>query len=129
MSFQNPLRAAWDRGETARGAWCSSPSSVVAETIAAAGYDYVCVDLQHGAVDYADAVHMLQAISGQGATPMARVQANDAATIGKILDAGALGVVVPLVDTADEAARAVAACRYPPLGGRSYGPVRAAAGT
>lgn len=126
MTFENPLRAALSRGEVVRGAWCSSPSAVVAETIASVGYDYVCVDLQHGAVDYSDAVHMLQAISGQGATPIARVPANDPATIGKVLDAGALGVVVPLVNNADEAARAVAACRYPPLGGRSYGPVRAA---
>lgn len=126
MTFENPLRAMWSQGEVARGAWCSSPSSVVAETVAATGYDYVCVDLQHGAVDYSDSVPMLQAISGQGATPIARVPSNDAATIGKVLDAGALGVVVPLVDNAAEAARAVAACRYPPRGGRSFGPVRAA---
>ena len=126
MSFENPLRTAWDRGDAVRGAWCTSPSAVVAETVASAGFDYVCVDLQHGAVDYSDAVHMLQAISGQGAVPVARVPANDAATIGKVLDAGALGVVVPLVSTGEEAARAVAACRYPPSGVRSFGPVRAA---
>src|SRR5690606_8962942 len=102
-----------------------SPSSVVAEAVAAVGYDYVCVDLQHGAVDYPDAVPMMQAISGQGAAPIVRVPSNELATIGKALDAGALGVVVPLVSTPDDAARAVAACRYPPLGGRSYGPVRA----
>src|SRR5690606_38044485 len=86
---------------------------------------YVCVDMQHGAVDYSDAVGMLQAIHAQGATPIARVPSNDLATIGKVLDAGALGVVVPLVNTAEEAAAAVAACRYPPNGGRSFGPVRA----
>lgn len=126
MSFENPLRTIWARGGTARGAWCSSPSAVVAETVASTGYDYVCVDLQHGAVDYPDAVHMLLAIGGQGATPIVRVPVNDAAVLGKVLDAGALGVVVPLVDTAEQAAAAVAACRYPPRGGRSYGPVRAA---
>lgn len=126
MTFQNPLRTAWARGEVTRGAWCTSPSSVVAEAVAASGYDYVCVDLQHGAVDYADAVHMFQAISGQGSVPIARVQANDPALIGRVLDAGALGVVVPLVNTAEEAAQAVAATRYPPFGQRSYGPVRAA---
>lgn len=125
MTYENPLRAAWREGRTVRGAWCASPSSVVAETVASVGYDYVCVDLQHGAVDYSDAVPMMQAISGQGAAPIVRVPANDLATIGKALDAGALGVVVPLVSTAEEAARAVAACRYPPLGGRSFGPVRA----
>lgn len=126
MSFEHPLQAAWARGGTVRGAWCTSPSTVVAETVAAAGFDYVCVDLQHGAVDYSDAVPMLQAVSGQGVVPIVRVPANDAATIGKVLDAGALGVVVPLVSSADEAARAVAACRYPPSGVRSFGPVRAA---
>lgn len=125
MPFVNPLTAAWDRGDVVRGAWCASPSAVVAEAVASTGYDYVCVDLQHGAVDYSDAVPMIQAIHGQGAVPIARVPSNDLATIGKILDAGALGVVVPLVNNAEEAARAVAACRYPPRGGRSFGPVRA----
>jgi 4-hydroxy-2-oxoheptanedioate aldolase len=94
--------------------------------VAAAGFDYVCVDMQHGAIGYSDAVHMLQAIGGQGVMPIVRVPANDPAVIGKVLDAGALGVVVPLVGSSAEAARAVAACRYPPRGGRSYGPVRAA---
>lgn len=125
MTFTNPLRAKWDRGEITLGAWCSSPSSVVAEALAATGYDYVCADMQHGVVGYSDAVHMFQAISGQGAMPIARVPSNDAAMIGRVLDAGALGVVVPLVSTPEDAARAVAACRYPPLGGRSFGPVRA----
>lgn len=125
MTFTNPLRAAWQRGETVRGAWCTSPSSVSAEAMAAVGFDYVCVDLQHGAIDYSDAVPMFQAISGQGATPLARVPSNDLGTIGKVLDAGALGVVVPLVSTPEDAAAAVAACHYPPAGGRSFGPVRA----
>lgn len=125
MAFENPLRVKWNQGEVVRGAWCTSPSAVVAEAVASSGYDYVCVDMQHGAVDYSDAVGMLQAIHAQGATPIARVPSNDLATIGKVLDAGALGVVVPLVNTAEEAAAAVAACRYPPYGGRSFGPVRA----
>ncbi len=125
MAFENPLRVKWSRGEVVRGAWCTSPSAVVAEAVASSGYDYVCVDMQHGAVDYSDAVGMLQAIHAQGATPIARVPSNDLATIGKVLDAGALGVVVPLVNNGEEAAAAVAACRYPPNGGRSFGPVRA----
>jgi 4-hydroxy-2-oxoheptanedioate aldolase len=97
---------------------------VIAEAIASVGYDYVCVDLQHGAVDYADAVHMFAMISAQGATPIARVASNDAAAIGRVIDAGALGIVVPLVDNASQAERAVAATRYPPRGNRSYGPIR-----
>lgn len=121
----NPLRAAWAAGDAVRGAWCTSPSAVTAEVLAAAGFDYVCADLQHGAVDYPDMVPMLAAVGGAGATPIVRVPVNDPAVIGKVLDAGALGVVVPLVSSAEEAAAAVAACRYPPRGVRSYGPVRA----
>lgn len=126
MPFENPLTAAWADGGVVRGGWCFSPSAVVAEAMASVGFDYVCVDLQHGAIDYPDAVHMFQAIGGQGAAPVARVPSNDLGAIGKVLDAGALGVIVPLVDTADEAEAAVAACRYPPRGRRSFGPVRAA---
>ena len=125
MSYENPMKTARTSGAILRGAWCASPSAVIAEAVAASGYDYVCVDMQHGAVEYADAVHMFQAIQGQGVTPIVRLVANDAALIGKAADAGALGIVVPLVNTAEEAAAAVAATRYPPRGSRSYGPVRA----
>lgn len=129
MSFTNPLRATLASGGVLRGAWIASPSVVIAEAVAGLGYDYVSVDLQHGAVDYADAVPMFAAIAAQGSVPMARLPRNEPAAIGRILDAGALGIVVPLVDTADEAAAAVAATRYPPRGGRSYGPIRAAVAT
>ena len=126
MTFINPLRSLWADGGVARGAWSMLPTSVAAEVMALAGFDYVCVDLQHGAVDHSDAVPMFQAIRSGGAAPVARVPANDPAAIGKVLDAGALGVLVPMVDSAADAARAVAACRYPPRGTRSFGPVRAA---
>lgn len=125
MSFTNPLRAAWAAGQATFGAWCTIPSSFATELAAAAGYDYVCVDMQHGAVGYTSAVPMLQAAALRGAAPVTRVPANDPAVIMKILDAGALGVIVPLVSTPEEAERAVAACRYPPRGGRSFGPIRA----
>lgn len=122
----NPLRAAWYSGRTTCGVWCASPSSVSAEAAAHAGADYVCVDMQHGAVGYSDAVPMLQAVQGVGVTPLVRVASSDAATIGVALDAGALGVVVPMISTPEAAARAVSACRYPPRGVRSFGPIRAA---
>lgn len=124
MTYVNPLKAAVQDGRIIRGAWCASPSAVIAEAIASVGYDYVCVDLQHGAVDYSDAVHMFAMISAQGAVPIARVASNDPAAIGRVIDAGALGVVVPLVNNGEEAERAVAATRYPPRGNRSYGPIR-----
>jgi 4-hydroxy-2-oxoheptanedioate aldolase len=88
--------------------------------------DYVCVDQQHGVNDYGSMVPMFQAIRAEGATPITRVLSNDPFLIMKALDAGAWGVIVPLVNTAEDAARAVSACRYPPRGMRSYGPVRAA---
>lgn len=124
MTYLNPLRARVAGGGVIRGAWIASPSVVTAEAVAGVGYDYVSVDLQHGAVDYADAVPMFAAIHAQGATPMTRLPSNDAAIIGKAVDGGALGIVVPLVETEEDAARAVAAVRYPPAGTRSYGPIR-----
>lgn len=125
VPVNNPLSRAWSAGQVTRGAWCTSPSSITAEALATIGFDYVGVDMQHGAISYSDAVPMLQAIAGQGAAPIVRVMANDLAIIGKALDAGAVGIVVPLVSSPEEAAKAVAACRYPPLGARSYGPIRA----
>ncbi len=101
------------------------PDAFAAELVARAGYDYVCVDGQHGLADFSEMVSIFQATGAAGATPLARVLANDAGLIGRTLDAGALGVIVPLVNNAEEATRAVAACRYPPDGSRSYGPVRA----
>lgn len=121
----NALLDAWDRRETTYGLWCVVPSTVSAQNVAGRGFDYVCVDQQHGAIGYGDALPMYQVIGAQ-TTPIARVEWNDPGIIMKALDAGAQGVVVPLVSTADDAARAVAACRYPPRGIRSYGPVVAA---
>jgi 4-hydroxy-2-oxoheptanedioate aldolase len=122
----NPLKEAWADKRTAFGLWATMPGSFGAELIAGAGVDYVCVDQQHGVIDYDSIVPMFQAIGAAGAAPITRVVQNDPGEIMKSLDAGALGVIVPLVNDATEAARAVAACRYPPRGIRSYGPVRAA---
>jgi 4-hydroxy-2-oxoheptanedioate aldolase len=102
------------------------PGSFGAELVASAGVDYVCVDQQHGIIDYDSMVPMLQAIRAAGAAPITRVLSNDPFLIMKALDAGVWGVIVPLVNNAEDAARAVSACRYPPRGMRSYGPVRAA---
>jgi 4-hydroxy-2-oxoheptanedioate aldolase len=102
-----------------------TPDAFVAELVARAGYDYVCVDGQHGLADFASMVSIFQATGAAGAASLTRVLSNDAGLIGRALDAGATGVIVPLVNGAEEAARAVAACRYPPEGVRSYGPVRA----
>lgn len=89
------------------------------------GLDWLCIDMQHGCIDYSDAVPMLTAISTTAVTPIVRVPWNEPSMIMKVLDAGACGVIVPMVSNRAEAERAVAACRYPPAGIRSNGPNRA----
>jgi len=114
------------RREPVVGYWVASDNPAGAERIARAGYDYVCLDVQHGMIDYSGCVHGLTAIDAAGGAGVVRVPANDAAWIGRALDAGAHGVIVPLVNSPAEAAAAARACRYPPAGVRSYGPARSA---
>jgi 4-hydroxy-2-oxoheptanedioate aldolase len=90
------------------------------------GFDWVCFDLQHGLLSFSHLLALIPAISATKATPLVRVACNSASEIGRALDAGAHGVIVPMVNTAAEAASAVAACRYPPQGTRSCGPMRGA---
>lgn len=118
------LRRCWEEERPGFGLWGSIPSPLTAELAVAAGFDYVCVDLQHGAADEMTMVAMLTAIEGAGATPLVRVAYNEPWMINRVLDLGAAGVIVPLVNSAEEARRAVSACHYPPHGQRSYGPVR-----
>ena len=126
MANLNPLKEAWNEGRPAFGLWMTVPGSVGAEIFAKTGVDYVCVDQQHGVVGYDSMVPMFQAIQAEGTAPITRVLSNDPFLIMKALDAGAWGVIVPLVNSAEDAARAASACRYPPQGIRSFGPVRAA---
>lgn len=108
------------------GTWVVCDNPVGTERIAGLGFDYLCVDGQHGLMDYAGWLTAITAIDAWGDTAgIVRVPVGDPAWIGRALDTGARGVVVPLVNSAREAADAVAACRYPPDGIRSYGPMRA----
>jgi 4-hydroxy-2-oxoheptanedioate aldolase len=115
----------WKEDRPAFGLWGSIPSPLTAELAAASGYDYVCVDLQHGGADEERMVAMFTAIEARGAVPLARVLYNEPWQINRVLDLGAAGVIVPLVGSAADAKRAVSGCRYPPRGVRSYGPLRA----
>jgi len=108
------------------GYWVVSDNPAATEEIASAGYDYVCLDTQHGLLDYQAALAGVMAADLGGSAGVVRVLGNDAALIGKALDTGASAVIVPLVDSPEDAARAARACRYPPTGIRSYGPTRAA---
>lgn len=121
----NNIRATWDAGRCAVNGWLAIPSSFSAEVMAHCGWDSLCIDIQHGLVDYQTATTMMQAISSTPVTPIVRVPWNDPAIIMKCLDAGAYGIICPMVNNADDARRFVGACRYPPLGYRSLGPIRA----
>lgn len=118
------LREIWADGGTAWGGWLLGADPLTAMTTASAGFDYVGIDVQHGAPSLDSAADLVAAI-GSWSAALVRVARNDAADIGRVLDAGALGVIVPMVETAEEARAAVAACRYPPTGTRSFGPARA----
>jgi hypothetical protein len=98
---------------------------MTAEAAARAGYDYVVVDMQHGIASESEMLAMIQATEAAGAIPVVRVAHNDATSIGRALDSGALAVIAPMVNDSESARRAVAACRYAPVGSRSYGPVAA----
>ncbi len=113
-----------DGGKAVNG-WCAIPSAFSAEVLAHAGFDSVTIDLQHGLVDYQAAVAMLQAISTTEVTPLCRVPWLEEGIIMKMLDAGAYGVICPMVNAAADAERFVAACSYAPRGQRSFGPTRA----
>jgi 4-hydroxy-2-oxoheptanedioate aldolase len=113
------------RRERRLGYWSVLDSPVSTEWLAHVGWDYIALDLQHGLIGYSGMVAGLTAIDASGsAVGLVRVEANDATAIGRALDAGAAGVIVPMVNNAEEAAKAVAAATYPPKGVRSYGPMR-----
>ena len=122
---ENTLRTIWARGEAVVNGWLSIPSAFSAEVMAHQGFDSLTVDMQHGVDDYQVAVTMLQAVSTTPVIPLARVPWNDPARLMKILDAGVYGVICPMISTRAQAEALVAACKYPPRGYRSFGPVRA----
>jgi len=124
--MDNALKQIWATGGTAHGAWLGIPDSMVAETIGSLGFDYLCIDMQHGLADYTRALGILQALGRSSAAAIVRVPWNEPGIIGRMLDAGALGVIIPMVNTVAEAEAAVRACRYAPAGARSWGPTRAA---
>lgn len=123
--IKNGLKTLWEQGKPALNGWLSIASPFSAEIMAAQGYDSVTVDIQHGIVDYSAAVTMFQAMRASGVVPMVRVPWLDAGAIMKVLDAGAYGVICPMINNRQEAERLVSYVRYPPHGTRSFGPTRA----
>ena len=124
-SMANKIKQIWQAGGAVVNGWLAIPSGFSAEVMAQAGWDSILVDLQHGVQDYMSMVQCFQAMQAHPVVPMVRVPWNEPGIIGKAIDAGAMGVVCPMVNTAEEARAFVAACRYPPEGLRSNGPIRA----
>lgn len=121
----NRLREIWKSGGAALNGWLAIPNSFSAETMAHQGWDTLTIDLQHGVVDYPAMVTMLQAISTTPTVPLVRVPWLEPGIIMKTLDAGAYGVICPMVNTREDAQKLVAYTHYAPRGTRSFGPVRA----
>lgn len=116
----------WASGGAVINGWLSMPSTVSAELASRQDFDTCTIDLQHGLNDYADALPMLQAMSQSDVTPMARVPWLEPGIVGKLLDAGALGLICPMVNTPEDAENFVRYASYAPRGSRSFGPTRAA---
>lgn len=123
--LRNGIRELWEAGKPALNGWLSIGNPFSAEIMAEQGYDSVTVDIQHGALDYQNALSMFQAMRASGAVPLARVPWLDAGAVMKVLDAGAYGVICPMINTREDAERLVSYMRFPPLGQRSFGPTRA----
>jgi 4-hydroxy-2-oxoheptanedioate aldolase len=107
-------------------AYCTIPSAFVAEIVGRAGFDSVTLDMQHGLIDYDAAIPMFTGLAACDVVPMVRTPALDPTLVMKLLDAGVLGITCAMIETAAQAEALVRACRYPPRGERSFGPVRAA---
>ncbi len=122
-SLQERLRA----GPPAISAWCGIPEPSVAATLAREGFDAVTLDMQHGAVDFAAAVRAIPLVAAADKPALVRVPVGDFATASRLLDAGASGIIAPMVNTVDDARRFGAFMKYPPLGERSWGPQGAVA--
>jgi 4-hydroxy-2-oxoheptanedioate aldolase len=122
---ENRLRTIWQQGGAAINGWLAIPNSFSAETMAHQGWDTLTIDLQHGVVDYAQMVTMLQAISTTATVPLVRVPWLEPGILMKTLDAGAYGVICPMINSREDAQKLVAYTHYAPRGTRSFGPVRA----
>ena len=123
--IRNALKHKWADGEATINGWLSIGNPFTAEIMAAQGYDSLTIDVQHGALDYRDMLAMFQSMRASGVVPMARVPWLEPSAIMKTLDAGAYGLICPMINNAEEAAAFVRHARYPPLGLRSFGPTRA----
>lgn len=122
------IRERLDAGGVTFGAWCGLSSTFTTELVARAGFDWICIDTQHGLIGFQELSAMLQVSNAVGTPALVRVASHQPSELMHALDAGAEGVIVPMVESAEQARELVGTCRYPPAGHRSWGPIRGAFG-
>lgn len=120
----NSLKARLASGKKCYGVWTAGFSTVYTETLAASGYDFIFLDQEHGPQGLMETIPHLQTLAAYPCPPVVRVPWNDPVYLKRILDVGVESIMVPMVETAEQAKAAVAACRYPPKGFRGFGPLR-----
>ena len=123
--MKNKLFDIWNKGEASVNAWLSIPNSFTAEAFGKMGWDSVTIDMQHGQNDYSTAIAMVQGLSNSDTVPMTRVPWNEPGIIMKMLDLGVQGIIAPMINNKEDCEKFVSYCYYPPIGQRSFGPMRA----
>ena len=121
----NNLLKIWNENKPVVNAWLSIPNSFTAEAFGKMGWDAITIDMQHGQSDYSSSIPMLQALSSSSSTPMVRVPWYEPGIIMRMLDLGVLGIIAPMINTKEDCEKFVSYCYYPPIGQRSFGPMRA----
>ncbi len=123
--LENLVRERWKAGKPTINGWLTLPNSISAELMARAGFDTLTIDMQHGPIDYANLREILTALTPTDVTPLVRVPNSDPTFVTRVLDLGALGLICPMINSADEARSFAAGARYYPAGNRSAAPCRA----
>ncbi len=122
---KNNLLNLWKNNEACINTWLSIPNSFTAEAVGKMGWDSITIDMQHGQSDYSTSISMLQSLSNSKSIPLVRVPWSEPGIITKMLDLGVMGIIAPMINTKKECENFVSYCQYPPLGKRSFGPLRA----
>src|SRR6185295_16710405 len=118
---KNPVKEKLRRGEVSFGTWLSLGDLYATRVLARMGFDWLTLDMEHSAIDWGQAATIFAAVADAGCVPLVRVPEGSHHYIKRVLDAGAWGIVVPMVDTVEQAKIAIAAAKYPPVGNRSVG--------
>ena len=114
----------WKKNDAVINGWLSIPNSFSAEAMSKLGWDSITIDMQHGQIDYSSSIPMIQAISNSNISILTRVPWNEPGIIMKMLDLGVTGIIAPMINTKEECEKFISYCFYPPLGQRSFGPMR-----